>query len=223
MKTKFKLHFEDKRPDIIDETLFVQSLPENFELIQEAGTFYISIPSDKPEDRKCQFFIDRELDRHFFLTSVKIKAEIVKKQICSIHTMGYGTYGRLDKDIAPQHWNYNLPLQLRLWSIATDSNEILLQVILYFQIIELSYPNKNSYPEYLDSKNTPAPLTECKMLRNIAAHSGDASGIQQKLYCEYLGIPPILHDPTDPIYTDIFTKKLTLLRTEAKTVIERSI
>lgn len=227
MKTKFKLYFESDPPDI-DKALFIQSLPDNFELTQEENTFYISILSNESEDRKCQFFIDRELDRHFFLTSVKIEAKMVKAKglISASHASTWRAHNGLNENIAPQQWNYELPLQLRLWSMAIDSNQILLKVIFYFQIIELSYPDPNNihhYPKYLDIKSAPAPLTECKMLRNLAVHSGNKLKTQQKSYCDYLKIPQKLYDPTDPIYTHIFEKKLILLETEAKKAIEKSL
>jgi len=220
VKTKFKLIFENASHNF-DIELFIQSLPPNFEIEKKGDVFFILIPSDNPEDKKCQFLIDRELDLHFFLTSVRIKASMITRLKSVEISTSYRIYGKLPENIAPQNWTYKLPLQLRLWAIASDSNVSLLKIILYFQIIELAYPNNSAYPPYTDRNMEPDTLTECKMLRNLAAHSGEAFHSQQKLYCEYLGLPPLLHDPTDSAYAYIFDNKLQLLREEAHKAIEK--
>lgn len=220
--TKFKLIFETDPPDI-DIELFGQSMPRGFLIDNSESEIYISVPSSVPEDKSTQYLIDRELDRHRFLTTVNIKAELVTKRVRGKLQIRYRRHEKLNDDIKPQKWNYELPIQLRLWSVAIDAEELLLKVILYFQIIELSYQSKKYYPVYQDTKIPPNPLTECKLLRNMAAHSGKAASAQQKLYCEHLGIRPSMHDPTDLEFIRIFQSKIKLLKSEAKKAIEQSL
>ena len=156
MKTRFKLIFEGE-PDL-DLALFRKSIPEVFQVTEENDGIYVGIESTTPEDKSCQFLLERELDRHFFLTAVKIEASMICSRVKRSIKLQWRIHGGLPKDIAPQKWNYELPIQLRLWSIAVDSNEMLLKVILFFQIIELSYPNKSDYPMY--TKRGRYPLIE---------------------------------------------------------------
>jgi len=221
MNTRFKLLFEGE-PDI-DLVRFKQSLPSNFEVSKEHNEIFVSLPSKTPEDTKCQYIIDRELDRHFFLTCVKIKATMIKKRVTANFEISCRIHGKLSEQVEPQKWNYNLSVQLRLWSIAVDANEVLLQIILFYQIIELSIPNSQSIPKYTDSTIPPVPIVECRFLRNMAAHSGEVGDAQLKKYCEYLGFPTLLHDPTDPQYLIILKSKLKLLESEAKSAIEREL
>lgn len=134
--------------------------------------------------------------------------------------MRYRIHGELPKDIKPQKWNYELPLQLRLWSMAVDlQNEFRLQILYYFHIIELAYPDNSSYPEYTDNTIPPHPLTECKFLRHLIAHAGDVSTKQLKLYCKYLNIPEKMYNVTDPKYQSILLGKIKLLEDQAKKAI----
>lgn len=220
--TKFRLDFENDPPDI-NLDLFRQSLPTEFKVDKEDETIYVSIPSSEPEDGKCQFLIDREIDRFFYLTCVKVKALIVTKRAYGRVDIKYRIHGGLDKNIKPQKWTYELPLQLRLWSLAEDTKEVLLKIILLFQIIEIAYPERHNYPEYMNASLPPNPLSECKFLRNMAAHSGDVSHVQLERYCEYLKVPPLMHDPTDPAYLKLFKSKIWLLKNEAKKAIEKSL
>lgn len=135
----------------------------------------------------------------------------------------YSIHGPLPKNIRPQNWNYELPIQLRLWSLAADSNDALMKLILLFQIIELAYPAKSSYPDYSDPTKAPDPLTECKFIRHLVAHSGDVCSPQLKLYCEYLRLPGVMLDITDPAYYKILASKVPLMEAEAKKVIEKAL
>ena len=222
MKTKFKLIFEGK-PDLeLDK--FKQSLPENFHVITDKEEIYVEIESLQDEDEECQYIIDRELDRVFFLTCVKIKAEMVRKIITSTLTVSYRIHGDLPQNIGPQNWNNSLPIQLRLWSVAIDHNDILTKLLLYFQIIELEYPtNSDHYPKYDDFQNLPHPLTECKFVRHLIVHSGEVSDPRLNKYCEYLGVPSVMLDITNSNYYGKIKSKLPLLEAEAKKVIENAL
>jgi hypothetical protein len=198
MGTKFKLIFEGK-PDLeLDK--FQRSLPSIFRVEGENDGIYVTVESSLTEDKLCQDQIDRELDRHFFLTCVKIKAEMVRKTVSNELHLKVTIHGYLPKNIHPQKWNDKLPLQLRLWSIAMDSTQIVLKLILLFQIIELSYPQKSDYPEYTDPTKPPHPLTECKCIRHLVAHAGTVSHAQLKNYCEYIGVGDKMLDITDEHY-----------------------
>lgn len=222
MNTKFKLIFEGNEPDIAIPR-FERSLPSYFEVTVEGDGIYIIIKSEKAEDERCQYLINRELDRHFFLTAVKIQAEMMRTSVTANLKIKYRIHDSLPETITPQRWNYELPIQLKLWSIAVDSDNICLKLILLFQIIELSYPDQNQYPEYTDPSIAPDPLTECKFLRHLVVHSGEVRGKQLKRYCKYLSIPELMVDLTDPKYLSILDQKINLLETQAKNAISKSL
>lgn len=218
MSTKFKLLFEGK-PDL-DIDKFQQSLPSNFKVTSESDGIYVAINSTVAEDRRCQYVIDRELDRHFFLTCVKIRAEMVCTRVQASLRINYRIHGALPDGVRPQNWSYELPIQLKLWSIATDTMDVCTKLILLFQIIELAYPKKTDYPKYDDSTRVPHPLTECKLIRHLVVHSGNVSGAELKCYCEHIGLPAVMLDITDPEYHQVIASKVTVMETEARKAIE---
>lgn len=221
--TKFKLLFETNEPDI-DIEKFKKSLPSNFNVIEEGNEIYISLGISIDEDDNSKYLIERELDRYFFITNVKITAEIVKKQLTSSLANWSRIHGDLPDDIQPQKWNYELPIMLKLWSMAIDlHNEFRLQILYYFHIIELAYPKDTSYPEYKDHTQPPHPLTECKFIRHLVAHAGDVKKPQLKNYCKYLDIPGVMFDLTDRRYQSILLEKVHLLEEQAKKAIENNL
>jgi len=221
VSTKFKLLFEDE-PDLqLDK--FQQSLPPDFQVIKKDHDYYVLIKSAKAEDRRCQYLIDRELDRHFFLTGVKIRATMVRTKVARSWAIRYRMHGSLPDNVHPQNWNYQLPIQLRLWSIAVDTIDDLAKVILLYQIIELENLDSTHFPAYTDSTTAPVPLTECKFIRNLVAHSGNVSDPQLKLYCTYIGLPPVMLDITDSESCRIIAAKVPLMEMEAKNVIAKAL
>lgn len=222
MKYKLKLIFESREPDL-DKDAFQRSLPANFKLKEENDGIYIYVELNVTDDEQLKYHVNRELDRHFFLTCVKINAEIVKSPLTVTFDYSYRVHGSLPKNIRPQLWNYELPIQLRLWALASDSRNMMVKVILLFQIIELTFPDKSQYPEYNNSSRAPHPLTECKFVRHLVAHAGDVSTKQLKRYCNYLGLPALMLDPTDISYMKVIKDKLNLLEKQAKNVISRSL
>jgi hypothetical protein len=225
MKTEFKLIF-DGEPDIEIEK-FRLSLPSNFLVTEKHDGIYVELESDSKEDERCQVLIDRELDRHFFLTHVKMQATMLRKWVMSSFVQSYSLPGSLPDDIQPQNWeNPNLPLQLRLWSIASDHNDTLTKLLLLFQIIELSSPktrDQESYPKYEDSISPPHPRSECKFIRHLITHAGNVETSQLKHYCAYLEIPETMLDVTKRNYYEKIVSKLPLLLQEAKKVIAASL
>jgi len=221
--TKFKLGFETDEPDI-DLEKFQKSLPHTFKVYHENNGIYISVETARDEDENAKYLVERELDRHFFLTCVKISSEMVLRRVQSSLVMCYRIHGDLPENITPQKWNYDLPIMLKLWSIAADlRNEFRLQILYYFHIIELTYPSKDSYPDYTDHTTPPHPLTECKFIRHLVAHAGEIGGIQLKLYCKYLDMPEVMFDLTDSRYQSILLSKLILLEEQAKKAIQKYI
>jgi len=223
MATKFKLLFEGK-PDLeIDR--FQRSLPPEFRVWKRDDGIYVTIELAVAEDQRCQYLIDRELDRHFFLTCVKIQAEMVRTKVTSSFTAKYRIHGSLHDDIHPQNWNYELPIQFRLRSIAADNTEIQTKLILLFQIIEIAYPLRigRHYPEYSDATKAPHPLTECKFIRDLVAHSGNVTGNQLKLYCKHIGWPEKMMDITNRNHYRIMASKVPLMEREAKNVIAKEL
>ena len=99
----------------------------------------------------------------------------------------------------------------------------MLKVILYYQVIELTHATSSSFPEYLDSSLAPNPLSEAKFIRHLVAHSGEVSNKQLKTYCEYLGIPELMFDPTDVEHLNIIKRKVPLLEAEAKKIIDAAL
>lgn len=218
MSTTFKLNFESK-PDI-DVELFRSSLSAKFHVEEKEDGIYVRVNSESTEDERCQYLIDRELDRHFFLTSVKITATMIRTRVCSSLNISYRIHGNLPEDISPQNWTYNLTSQLRLWSIAVDHNDPLTKLLLLFQIIEIAYPEATHYPEYNNPEVAPHPLSECKFIRHLIAHSGDVKNRQLKNYCAHLGIPEIMLDMTDDVYQKLIISKLPLMQQEAEKIIK---
>lgn len=221
MPTQFKLRFEGK-PEI-DVQIFQHSLPKNFLVQEREDGLYVTVPSHEPEDKKCQYLIDRELDRHFFLTAVKIRADMVRREVCGSIELRWSIYNPLPTDIEPQIWfdedRDNLATQLRLWVIAAETTDIKFRLILLFQIIELKYPENKFYPDYENESTAPDKLTECKLIRNLIAHAGVPYNKQLKRYCSYLGLPERMHDPINQHYSRVIESKLPLMRSEAKKVI----
>jgi hypothetical protein len=182
MHPKFKLSFDTDIPDI-DLVQFNKSLPSKMKAIGKDDGIYIQIESACNEDKSCKNLLDRELDRHRYLTAVNIKAEMVKRRVTKSLQFSWSIHAKLPDDIQPQVWDLNLATQFRLWNLASDSNDDMLKVILYYQIIELTYSTPNSFPEYLDSTLVLSPLSEAKFVRHLVAHSGDVGSKQLKNYC----------------------------------------
>lgn len=224
MKTKFKLIFkcDTAKEKCFNNELqaFKKSLPSTFTLEKEKDDFFISIETKKEEDHSVQYLIDRELDKYFFLTHIEISAEIITKYTGKPFVSVTGGYGSLHDNISPQKWNYNLPLQLRLWRRAYESDNFRLRMLYYFQIIELFSP---TYPPYADSANPPHPRTECKYLRHLIAHAGEVTSSGLKKYCHYLQIPELMFDETDSEYQRIISNKESLLKEQAMCAIEEQL
>ena len=224
--TKFKLFFETKVPDL-DIVKFQQSLPAAFKVTTEKKNIFVIIETPEEEDSNAVELIQRELDRYFFITCVKISAEMVRSVCRNGLCVRWSVHGELPDNILPQQWNSILPLQLRLWSIAVDlHDDYRMKVLYFFQIIELSYPlTEKHYPPYKDPKKKPHERTECKLLRHLIVHAGEISerNKQLKNYCKYLEIPEKMFDLVNSDYSNILKQKVSLLEEQARFAIERNL
>ena len=70
----------------------------------------------------------------------------------------------------------------------------------------------------------PAPLTECKLLRDLVSHGADtpSSGKQLQEYMKHLGIGSFF-DPTNPKFAALFGEKAKLVEEEAMKIIKAAI
>ena len=222
MSTLFKLIPKDNTNDI-DVVLFQQSLPKTFKVSLRTDGLYLDVATLREEDVAAQYLVDREMDRLFFLTRIQLKASMCTKIIETSVRIVWGDQGVLSASIAPQKWSYELALQMRLWALAGELVDPLAKIVLLFQIIELSYPSRKYYPAYIDAQVPPDEKTECKLLRHLVVHAGDVTSSELKNYCEYLGLPPLMLDRTDPQYVKVLSNKVRLVEHTARSIIEKAL
>ena len=184
---------------------------------------YVQVASMKEEDPEAQSFLERELDRIFFYTCVRFHAEMCKRTVTADCKMRYSAQGYMPSSIRKQGWTYELALQLRLWRIASNTDDELLKILLYFQIVELSYPERRDYPKYSDSSQIPHPRTECKFVRHLVVHAGKVTGVELKNYCAYLGISNHMFDRRDVRHIEIMLSKTPLLEHEARNALQSAL
>ncbi len=188
-------------------------LPPSMSLNQRSSTWYIDVESDTPEDVKMKYHVDRELDRLYFLSGTRIKAESCTSSV-GVDLKGYFAVKSLVPiGIGPQRWDYSLGIQLRLWSLSKETEYSPVRLLLLYQIIELSDVVSATY---LNSGEPPDPLTECRLLRNLVTHAGDVGGEELKRYCEYLGMPALMFDVTDESYLALVSSKCQFVEDQAR-------
>ena len=183
--------------------------------------------------------IQREMDRLYFLTGRKI--DFVLESIQNDNGTLTGITGLravinavedLPNNITRQNWELNtINIQLRLWSLcflpSIPPIPLSSKINLLFQIIEIDFPNtgeKGDYPPYDNPANPPAPRTESKLLRDLMSHGNSpVGGPQLRLYCQFLGLPPQMHDPTSPQFFAAIDGRMYILIAEAKQIIDHKI
>ena len=212
----------------LDQARFQEVLPNSMRLEARQYAMYLHVATAKEEDAAAQYQVDRELDRIFFLTCIRLNAEMCRKIATGYSRVSWSVQGAMPQSTGRQVWSYNLALQLHLWSIACDTDDELIKILLYFQIIELSYPdlsNKSHYPKYSEPSQSPDELTECKLIRNLVVHAGDVGKnfCDMKKYCAYLGLPEVMLDRTDPEQVAIISSKVSLLASEARRVLQSAL
>lgn len=221
MPTVFRLVPEGESIDL-DFDRFRASLPDTFTLDQRLDGLYLSISSPELDDESAQHLADRELDRIFFLTCVRVRAEMCRRTVTATLAGGYRVHGAIPEDTRPVAWTEKWALQLRLWSIAADSPDPLIKALLLFQIIELEYPdtsNVAAYPRYADETIAPHPRTEAKLLRHLVAHAGDARPETAK-YLSFLGLPPRLSNLTESNWLPRVADRIPHVAIQARQILQ---
>jgi len=224
MPTRYRLVPEGHNFDV-DLALFRCTLPSSILIEEENGDVYATVDSTGPEDSSTQLMIDRELDRLFFLTCVRLRAEMCRSTVMATLKIRYRVHGYLPFEVRPQTWSDQLTLQLRLWAIAVDAGDIYLRALLFYQIIELSYPDTSdatAYPPYKDLLLEPHPRTESKLIRHLVVHAGGAKK-QTSKYLQFLGLPPVLSNLVHPEWTGKIAERVEIIERQAREVIESSI
>lgn len=184
---------------------------------------YVEVQTPRQNDSRAQFLVDRELDRLFFLTHLRVKAEVCGGSVSADLRMTWNIHGAIPSGTKPQRWNHSLGIQLRLWSLASETDDPILKIILLYQIIELSFPNLSSYPQYKDSRYPPDPLTECRFLRHLVVHVGAVDSASLRAYCAHMGFPSTMLDRTDAAHVERVSGKWRLLEQQASNILRRAL
>jgi hypothetical protein len=96
-------------------------------------------------------------------------------------------------NIGKQEWDAVLALQLRLWFMANECNDLNFKMLLLYQIIELS---NCVFDKYTNPNVPPSEITECKLLRHLIAHSSLDSNRETGFYLQYLKINKLIDEST---------------------------
>ena len=226
MTTSFYITQDGQKSTIdIDIDIFRSSLNEEITLESREYGLYAKVTSVEPEDPSTQLLIDRELDRIYFLTCVRLRAEMCRRFPTGSFTSSNRVHGKLPADLEPLNWSYELTLQLKLWAIAVDSTDYLARTLLFYQIIEISYPVTNddeNYPAYTDHTKQPAPRTEAKLLRHILIHAGDPRTETEK-YLRFLGLPPRLSNLTHQNWHKKLSERLPIVEQQAREILQSKL
>lgn len=228
MATLFYITQEGQNPAIdLDVDIFRSSLPQEIILESRKNGLYAIVASIEPEDASTQQLIDRELDRLYFLTCVRLHAEMIRRPAQASYSTSNRIHGKIPEGLAQLSWSDELTLQLKLWSIAIDSTDYIVRILLYYQIIEVSYPktdDKENYPtyEYVDKTKPPIPRTEAKLLRNLIAHAGVAR-TETNEYLKFLGLPSRLSNLTYPDWHKKILERLPILEQQARELLQNKI
>lgn len=221
MPTRYRLVPESPHVDV-DLALFRRTLPSSITLEEESGDIYATVNSAGPEDSHTQLLIDRELDLLFFLTHARLRAEMCQRIVTASMKVVFRVYDPLPPGIRPQIWSDQVTLQLRLWAIAENARDANLKALLFYQVIELSYPDPNdktAYPPYVNSLREPHPRTEAKLLRNLVVHAGDATKKETSAYLQFLGLPPVLSNLVHPEWATKVTERTAIVERQAREVV----
>ena len=77
----------------LDVDIFRSSLTEEITLESREDGLYAKVASVEPEDPLTQLLIDRELDRIFFLTCVRLRAEMCRRFPTDSFTSSFRVHG----------------------------------------------------------------------------------------------------------------------------------
>jgi hypothetical protein len=217
MTTSFRLVPENNSVDL-DLTQLQSALPASMRVEEHPGGVYVLVASAGPEDEQAQIEIDRELDRVYLLTCVVLQAQMVRRSVTATFSVGYRVHGKLPLGIGPANWSAKLALQLRIWRLASEAKDPTLRLLLYFQIIEIEYPetsDRAAYPPYTDFTLPPHPRTEAKLLRHLVAHATQPLR-ETGLYLQYLGLPPQLSNHSHPEWNRMISAGVKSVEQQAR-------
>lgn len=223
MLTVYHLVSEDQEIDL-EYDRFRAALPSTIDLKLQPDGYYATVETTGPDDSDTQQLIDRELDRIFFLTNVRLRAVACTAAGSVELNLVLRVLGSIPPGTCPQQWTDHLALQLRLWAMAVDSTDPCLSILLFFQIIELSYPetnDKTAYPKY--TGDFLHPRTEAKLLRHLVAHAGDDAYPETRKYLEFLGLPPCLSNLVHPDWKRVISKKVAHAKAQAHSVLQNAL
>lgn len=196
-------------------------LPDSMSLDTRDDGLYVTVASQGSEDQSTQQLINRELDRIFFLTNVRVRAEMIRRSVMATFPMARSVHSELPAGKGPQTWTDIIALQLRLWALASDADDLSMKVILHFQIVELSFPDTSDrqlYPPYQDASTPPHPRTESKLLRHLVAHAGQPRH-ETRVYLEHLGLPNVLSNQIHVDWEPKLRSRLAILEGEVRSVL----
>jgi hypothetical protein len=216
--TIFRLTSDSGKLDL-DLAKLQRALPSAMRVDVRPDGTYVEVGVESEREVTAQHLMDRELDRLFFLTCVRLSAVECTTTAAKTLTGRWRVHAKLPESIGPQQWTETLTLQLRLWTVASDEDDPLVKILLLYQIIELS---GRESPTYDDAASPPHPLTECRLLRHLVAHAGQAKP-EVRRYCEHLGLRHTLGNRADPELVRILTTKVPMLEREAKKVLEEVV
>jgi len=207
---------------------------QNFSFREEDGQLLLVVEAfDRLTDEQVFCQVQRECDRLFFLTGQQLGPGLLRKEKPDGSSTGFISHTAdafIVKPLAPeinrQDWQEKpLAVQLRLWQLAQFADlPVAARINLLFQIIEITYPDRDDYPKYECPSNSPHPRTEAKLLRDLVTHGKKKMDSPQvKLYCQHLGISGESHDPTDADFLRVLHSRFSVVKDEAHRVIEASI
>ncbi len=222
MPTVYHIVLEGRGIDL-EYDRFRAALPPTIDLKLQPDGLYATVESAGSDDSDTQQLIDRELDRIFFLTNVRLRAVACPTTGTVELKLVVRVLGGIPHGTCPQQWTDHLALQLRLWAMAVDSTDPCLSILLFFQIIELSYPkttDETAYPKYTGAFLH--PRTEAKLLRNFVAHTGNARSETSK-YLEFLGLLSYPSNLVHPDWRRVISKKVAHVEAQAHSVLKSAL
>lgn len=101
MPTRYRLVPESQALDVYLEW-FQGALPPSIVLKEESGDLYATVESTGSEDSSMQLLIDCELDRLFFMTCVRLRAEMCRRTATASLKGSWRVLGSLSAGFAPR-------------------------------------------------------------------------------------------------------------------------
>lgn len=226
MQTLFKLVPEGQNPLKVDITSANPTLPAGMHMERRNDGLYMVVDTPVEEDEDAQLLVQRELDRLFFLSGLRMQPAMIRRIVAASFGQTYLIHQNLPEHLGTQDWNPKLALQLRLWRVGMDTVDRPTRLLIFFQIIELQYPDSKNATAYPSYRVVPLhPRTEAKLLRNIVAHAGQATSADTRWYLEeHLKLGDMMMaDRSDPRWNKIINEKADHVQGVAVDAIEEAL